>query len=94
VRIRQSLQFFYESLRCEELRFYKPYRGKNPVKSLEVHPKINEARLAKWWDLKPWEFRALDREQRAELHAIYSVEMEIESYYASESIRRSEAPAK
>jgi len=94
VRVREPLHFFYEGLRCEELRHYKPYRGKHPITGVSVHHKIQEARIAKWWDLKPWEFRALDREQRAELHAIYSVEMEIESYYASETIRRSEAPPK
>jgi hypothetical protein len=56
-----------------------------------VHSKIVEARVAKWWNLKPWEFRTLERDQRAELHAIYSVEMEIETYYNSESLRRADS---
>jgi hypothetical protein len=44
--------------------------------------------VARWWNLKPWEFRTLDKERQAELHAVYKVESEIEYYYASEQARK------
>lgn len=34
--------------------------------------------------MRPREFRVLDKEQQAELHAIWTVEQEIEGYYNSE----------
>lgn len=37
----------------------------------------------------PWEFRVLDTNQQAELHAIYDIENKIEWYYHSESKKRS-----
>jgi hypothetical protein len=47
-----------------------------------------KGRVAKHWGLMPWEFRELEREKAAELHAIYQVEQEIEAYYNSEQSKR------
>lgn len=37
--------------------------------------------------MKPWDFDALSPSEKARLHALYSVEHEIESYYESEKAR-------
>lgn len=47
-----------------------------------------DLRVARFWGLKPWEFRALTPERSAELAAAYQVEMDIESYYSSEQMKR------
>jgi len=36
----------------------------------------------------PWEFRELPPEKAGELHAIYDIEQEVESYYHGESMRK------
>ncbi len=44
-------------------------------------------RVARYWSKTPREFRTLDKESQAEMHATYTVEMEIEHYYSSEQSR-------
>lgn len=41
--------------------------------------------------MKPWEFRNLDNEQQAELHAAYDAQQMIEMYYNSEKARMMDA---
>jgi len=44
-------------------------------------------RVAKFWNRLPWEFESLEPEKQAQLHAIYTVEMECQQYYDSEQAR-------
>lgn len=50
--------------------------------------KVNEdwiaIEVARWWNLKPWEYRALLPEYTAELRAAYDVHRLIERYYGTE----------
>jgi hypothetical protein len=53
-----------------------------------VDPAIEIGRVARFWNLKPWEFRSLTPENKAELHALYTLEMEIEGYFESEKAKK------
>lgn len=67
---------------------YKFYKGKDPITPLSVHWRIEQARVARYWSMKPRQFRALPPDEAAELHAIWRVEREIEAYESSESMKR------
>lgn len=58
-----------------------------------MKPLLIEHRVARWWNLKPWEYRSLEQSQQAELHAIYDAEKEIEQYYDGEYARRADQAA-
>jgi hypothetical protein len=48
---------------------------------------LTVGRVARFWGLLPSQFRALPSEEKAELHALYDVEQEVEGYYKSEEAR-------
>jgi len=48
---------------------------------------FTEMKAALFWGLKPWEFRGLSVDNKAELLAGYIVDHEVESYYNSEQAR-------
>lgn len=73
---------------------YRQYVPKNPTKPLSIPRFLAEARVAKYWDMKPWEFRQLPNDQQGELHAIYDVEQEVEGYYHGESMKKSDKTVK
>ena len=45
---------------------------------------------AKSWGMKPWEFRSLSRDHKAEIVALYIVDNEITGYYNSEQSKKME----
>lgn len=54
------------------------------MQPLTISNAFKEIKAAHFWNLKPWEFRVLTRDQKAELVAAFIVDREIEGYYASE----------
>lgn len=87
MRLQESLRFFYARLRPKELVGHKFYRPKNCPASLSLTRGIEVGRVARYWSMTPRKFRTLDKEEQAELHAIYAVEMEIEHYNSSEQAK-------
>lgn len=75
----------------EKLKGHKFYRPKDSIEAIDVSEEVACARVAKWWNKLPWEFRAFSQDQRAELHAIHDIERMIEHYYSSEQCRKSDS---
>ena len=67
---------------------YRPFKAEDSTPPLKVSRRIIEGRVARFWGMKPWEFRTLEPEKQAELHALYDLENEIEGYYASETMKK------
>ena len=93
MRLFESLQFFYNRLRPPELKDYKPYKPKDAAAPLSVTREYQQGMVSHWWRMLPRQFRALDRDDQAELHALYDVQREIENYYNSEHLKRADKPA-
>lgn len=47
-----------------------------------------ENRVAKYWNIMPWDFRGLSRDHKAELVATYLTDNQISAYYNSERMRK------
>ena len=67
---------------------YRPYTPKDSPEPLELTLPYVQAEVARFWSMKPWEFRVLDIDQKAELHATYKIKQEIDLYYSSERARK------
>lgn len=55
---------------------------------------MTENQVARFWGMKPWEFRCLSRDRKAELVATYMVDHQITGYYNSEQSKKMEAARK
>ncbi len=64
------------------------------MKELNTPFALLENLVAKHWDLKPWDFRSLSRDHRAELVATYIADKKTTSYYDSERARMMDAKRK
>lgn len=51
---------------------------------------MSEIMAAKFFSLKPWEFRELTADRQAEVMAAFIVHNQIEHYYSSEEMKRME----
>lgn len=58
------------------------------MEGLEFNAYLWEGDVAKHWGILPRELRHKDKEEQAELHALYRVQKEREQYYASEQVRK------
>ena len=67
---------------------------KDPIIPLERNKWLEEADVAYHWRMLPRQFRELDRDDQAELHAHYRINLEIEAYYNSEQAIRMERISK
>ncbi|NOJ28248.1 MAG: hypothetical protein DA330_09590 [Nitrososphaera sp.] len=74
----------------ESLKGYSFVRGKDSIPALEIGRELRDARAAKFWNKTLPEFRAMEVRDQAESIAVYMVEQQIESYYASEMEKRRE----
>jgi hypothetical protein len=67
---------------------YKFYQPKDSPEPLTLKLLFIQAEVSRFWGIKPWEFKSLEKEKKAELHAAYKVKQEIDAYYASERMRK------
>lgn len=51
---------------------------------------MQQARVARFWNMTLNQFRMLDGDEQAELHAVYVIEQQIEMYYSSEQAKRAD----
>jgi len=56
-------------------------RKSKDIKPVSIGSDLYCARVARYWNLKPWEFRELKPRESGELCAVYDIDKEIESYY-------------
>lgn len=58
------------------------------MKELDTPFALIENLVARYWAYKPWEFRSLSRDHKAELMATYLADNKTKSYYNSEQARQ------
>jgi len=63
------------------------FQRKQKIKPVSINKYVVLGRVARHWNVFPWDLREMTSEQKAELYAMYDVENEIEAYYAIENKR-------